>query len=170
MDITSASFARAAGSGIAPAVFSRPASSCDGSTDALTSVRAVAGQAGADHSRFLHNLILKLGAFPIRRRQFPCFLLPPPPRLSPSLFLFLVQLFAPDPNGGDAYIPIKLLDRVKEGLIVGWKQYVRRILGVEGEAFGDSNRTGHVASTEYRQAQSKVTQKSHIDQSYVRQA
>lgn len=98
--ITSASFARAAGSEVAPTVSSGIASS-SGGTDALTSVRGVAGKAGANHSRFLHNIVLKLGAFPIRRMQFPCFLLSPFPRLSPSLFLFLVQLLTPDPNGGD---------------------------------------------------------------------
>ena len=99
--ITSASFARAAGSEIAPTVSSGIASSFGG-TDALTFVRAVAGKAGGNHSRFLHHTVLKLGAFPIRRRQFPCFLLSPLLCLSPSLFLFLVQLLAPDPNGGDA--------------------------------------------------------------------
>ena len=157
--ITSASFARAAGSEIARIVSSGFASSFGG-TDALTFVRAVAGKASTNHSRFFHSIFLKLGAFPIRRRrQCPCFLLSPLPRLSPSLFLFLVQFLSPDPNGGDAQIPIELLDRVKKGLIVvGRQQYVRRILGVEGEAFGDSDRSGHVAETP---AQAKVTQKSH---------
>src|SRR5882757_5453868 len=93
--ITSASFARAAGSEIAPTVSSGFASSFDG-TDALSSVRAVAGKTGANHSHFLHNTVLKLGAFPSRRRQFPCFLLSPLPHLSPSLFFFLVQFLAPD--------------------------------------------------------------------------
>lgn len=99
--ITSAPFAWAPGSEMAPNVSSGFATSFGG-TDALTSVRVVAGKAGANHSRFLHNIVLKLGAFPIRRRQFPCFLLSPLPRLSPSLFLFLVQILTPDPNSGDA--------------------------------------------------------------------
>lgn len=99
--ITSASFSRAAGSEIASTVSSGFASSLGG-TDALTSVRAVAGNAVTNHSRFLHNIVLKLGAFPIRRKQFPCFLLSPLPRLSPSLFFFLVHLLGPDPNGSDA--------------------------------------------------------------------
>lgn len=96
--ITSASFARTAGSETVSSGFA----SSFGGTDALTSVRENAGKARANHSRFLHNIVLKLGAFPIRCRQFPCFLLSPLPRLSPPLFLFLVQLLAPDPNGGDA--------------------------------------------------------------------
>ena len=99
--ITSVSFARAAGSEVAPTVSSGSAS-LFGGTDALTSVRAVAGKADANHSRFLHNIVLKPGAFPFRRGQLPCLFLSPLPRLSPSHFLFLVQVLAPHSNGGDA--------------------------------------------------------------------
>jgi hypothetical protein len=71
-NITSASFERAAGSEIASTASSEFAFTSNGS-DVLTSVRAVAVKAGAEHSRFLHNTLLKLGAFPIRRRRLRCF-------------------------------------------------------------------------------------------------
>ena len=62
--ITSASFARAAGSEIVSTVSSECAST-SGGTDALTSVRAVAVNASTKHSRFLHNAFPNLAAFPI---------------------------------------------------------------------------------------------------------